>query len=97
MGDLSAVLAGRGRPKDGVADAGVFGSDGVDAGNRAAQGRTRRLKSPAVGRKVPSFPCRFRPLGLKARHVRSPRTPGGLLRNMEMGRVAAFSFLTTRT
>ena len=29
--------------------------------------------------KAPSFPCHFIPLGLKARHVRSPRTPGGLL------------------
>ena len=32
-----------------------------------------------TGRKIPSFPCHFAPLGLKARHVRSPRTPGGLL------------------
>ena len=30
--------------------------------------------------KIPSFPCLFAALALKARHVRSPRTPGGLLR-----------------
>ena len=29
--------------------------------------------------KFPSFPCHFAPLGLERRHVRSPRTPGGLL------------------
>ncbi len=38
------------------------------------QGRIR------TRRKIPSFPCHFRPLGLERRHVRSPRTPGGLLR-----------------
>ena len=31
------------------------------------------------GDKHPAFPCHFRPLGLERRHVRSPRTPGGLL------------------
>ena len=31
-------------------------------------------------RKLPAFPCHFAPLGLEPRHVRSPRTPGGLLR-----------------
>lgn len=30
--------------------------------------------------KIPAFPCLFAPLGLEPRHVRSPRTPGGLLR-----------------
>jgi BMFP domain-containing protein YqiC len=30
--------------------------------------------------KAPTFPCHFRTLGLKARQLRSPRTPGGLLR-----------------
>ena len=29
------------------------------------------------------FPCHFRTLGIKARHVRSPRTPGGLLRRTQ--------------
>src|SRR6266702_4682426 len=44
-------------------------------------------------RKSPSFPCHFRLLRLERRHVRGPRTPGGLPRRCETGRVAAFSFL----
>jgi hypothetical protein len=32
-----------------------------------------------IRRKIPAFPCHFAPLGLEPRHVRSPRTPGGLL------------------
>ena len=31
-------------------------------------------------RKIPAFPCHFAPLRLERRHVRGPRTPGGLLR-----------------
>jgi hypothetical protein len=42
------------------------------------------------------FPCHFGPLGLKARHVRSPRTPGGLLRDAKRGRDAAFNFLQNK-
>jgi BMFP domain-containing protein YqiC len=51
----------------------------------SASGRTGRgaFCPPPQGRvrarKIPSFPCHFGALGLKARHVRSPRTPGGLL------------------
>jgi hypothetical protein len=33
-------------------------------------------------RKFPAFPCHFGTLGLERRHVRSPRTPGGLLRTV---------------
>ena len=33
-----------------------------------------------TGTKNPPFPCHFRVFGVKARHVRGPRTPGGLLR-----------------
>jgi hypothetical protein len=38
-----------------------------------------------------AFPCHFASLGLEPRHVRSPRTPGGLLRR-QPGRDAAFNF-----
>ena len=62
--------------------------DGLDAGST--------LPPRATPRKIPAFPCHFRPLGLERRHVRSPRTPGGLLRR-QTGRDAAFNFLKTRT
>ena len=55
---------------------------------RGGHGRQNRQK-------IPSFPCHFAPLGLKARHVRSPRTPGGLLRT-STGRDAAFNFLENK-
>ena len=45
--------------------------------------------------KIPAFPCHFAPLGLERRHVRSPRTPGGLLRTLP-GRDAAFNFLENK-
>jgi hypothetical protein len=48
-------------------------------------------------RKMPAFPCHFDTLGLKARHVRSPRTPGGLLSDATGPLFAAFNFLETRT
>ena len=44
---------------------------------------------------IPAFPCHFAPLGLEPRHVRSPRTPGGLLRR-QTGRDAAFNFLENK-
>ena len=48
------------------------------SGKGAARAERRAGRVPN-SRKIPSFPCHFAPLGLKARHVRSPRTPGGLL------------------
>ena len=48
------------------------GQEGMrDATTSAGAGRPRTQK-------IPSFPCHFAALGLKARHVRGPRTPGGL-------------------
>ena len=43
-------------------------------------------------RKIPSFPCHFAPLGLEARHVRSPRTPGGLLRTCKRAAMRPLTF-----
>ena len=48
-------------------------------------------------RKFQTFPCHFRTLGLKARHVRSPRTPGGLLRRPPWAALRPLSFYKTRT
>src|ERR1700688_2766667 len=50
---------------------------------------------PKTARKIPAFPCHFAALGLERRHVRSPRTPGGLLR-WSTGRDAAFKFLANK-
>ena len=44
------------------------------------QGLERSGRPVCPTRKIPAFPCHFRTLGLKARQLRSPRTPGGLLR-----------------
>ena len=48
----------------------------VDARHKA--GHDECEASFRAYRKIPSFPCHFAALGLKARHVRGPRTPGGL-------------------
>jgi hypothetical protein len=47
---------------------------------------------PRQARNIASFPCHFGPLGLERRHVRGPRTPGGLLRDGNGPRIAAFNF-----
>ena len=46
----------------------------VKPGNHGFRG-----SGPQNPTKIPAFPCHFGTLGLERRHVRSPRTPGGLL------------------
>ena len=45
----------------------------VKPGHDEGEGQARRVRN------IASFHCHFGPLGLEPRHVRSPRTPGGLL------------------
>src|SRR6185312_8824948 len=44
-------------------------------------------------KKLAAFPCHFAVLRLEGRDVRSPRTPGGLLRRRERAAIAAFAFI----
>ena len=76
---------------------------GLQSGSQPDSSPARSGCCPRVGprfegvwpKKIPAFPCHFTPLGLERRHVRSPRTPGGLLRR-QPGRVAAFNFLQNK-
>ena len=48
---------------------------------RASSGRPDPIaRRRGEARKIPAFPCHFVPLRLERRHVRGPRTPGGLPR-----------------